>query len=287
MEIGKPGESTLFSGWLGRHLGSVAPMQANSLLRGIGIATGLQQTLVGGPQTLPIPDLDTFGLTGNSSSATARRGVLQNLYSGVGEPLYSVGLSTLQTIDLLNTINFVGYTPGGGAVYPNGGLGTAFKQTAALIRAQVGVEAIAIDYGGWDTHTNQGNTSGGTMFSLMNTLAQAMAAFNLDLSSGAAPSTTTVVMSEFGRRLQENGSLGTDHGHGNVMFVMGPCVNGGRILANWPGMGPAQLYQGIDLNVTIDFRDILAEVVQNRLGNNNLATVFPDFTPTVRGVLSC
>jgi len=109
------------------------------------------------------------------------------------------------------------------------------------------------------------------------------------MSSGTPtpPSTTLLAMSEFGRRLNENNSLGSDHGHGNVMLVMGHCISGGRVLSTWPGLQPGQLFQGMDLQVTIDYRDILAEIIQNRLGNPNLNYVFPAFTPTIRGVTSC
>jgi hypothetical protein len=93
-------------------------------------------------------------------------------------------------------------------------------------------------------------------------------------------------MSEFGRRLLENGSFGTDHGHGNVMFVLGNHVTGGRVLTQWPGLAPNQLFEGRDLQVTIDFRDILSEIIKYRLGNANLASVFPGFTPTLRGITS-
>ena len=130
------------------------------------------------------------------------------------------------------------------------------------------------------------------MFVYMDALAKGLAAFYTDLSNTpGAPTYTLTVMSEFGRRLAQNGTLGsglegTDHGHGTVMFVMGPAVAGGRVLTSWPGLGAGQLYQSIDLNVTIDYRNILAEIVQNRLGNSDLASVFPGFTPTFQGVLA-
>jgi uncharacterized protein (DUF1501 family) len=95
---------------------------------------------------------------------------------------------------------------------------------------------------------------------------------------------TIVTMSEFGRRAAENGGGGTDHGHGNVMFVMGGAVNGGRVMTVWPGLAAGQLYQNQDLNVTIDYRDILAEVVTRRLGNSNVGLVFPNYSPSLRGV---
>jgi uncharacterized protein (DUF1501 family) len=148
------------------------------------------------------------------------------------------------------------------------------------------VEAVALDVLGWDTHVNQG-TLAGTMANLLGDLAGALGAFYADMFAEQSPRVTVVVMSEFGRRLLENGSAGTDHGHGNAMLVLGQCIAGGRVLSQWPGLQPEQLFEHRDLGVTIDYRDILAEIVQNRLGNTDLATVFPGYTATNRGVTSC
>lgn len=287
MEVGVPNDPTLGTGWLGRHLFSVDPMNPGALLRAVGISTGLQKTLEGAPNALPVPDLDVFGLTGSAGTAAARTDAIGDMYQLVTDPQKAVALNTIATIDLLNTINFAGYATSGTVPYPAGSFAYALKTSAALIRAQVGVEAIAIDLGGWDTHNSQGTTTG-FLAGLMGTLAGGLAAFYDDLTHGVSPpSFTVVIMSEFGRQLNENGSAGTDHGHGNAMFVLGPCVHGGRVLTNWPGLAPGQLFQGRDLEVTIDYRDILAEIVSQRLGNPNLAYVFPTFTPTPRGVFAC
>lgn len=287
MEVGVAHDPTLGSGWLGRHLQSVAPMDPNALLRGVGISTGLQLSLSGAPDTLPIPNLDAFGLSGFGSTVAARQTAIDNMYDNAGAPLQAIADTTLATINLLNTINFAGYVPAGGAVYPTGSLGTALKSVAALIKAQVGVEAIAIDVQGWDTHTNQGPLTG-AMAGLISTLASAMGAFYTDLTSDPSPHGFVMeVQSEFGRRLAENGSAGTDHGHGNCMFLLGTCIDGGRVLSQWPGLAPQNLFEGRDLDVTIDYRHILAEIVQTRLGNPNLAHVFPGFTPQFRNVVAC
>jgi uncharacterized protein (DUF1501 family) len=283
MEVGKAQDPTIITGWLGRHLTDTAPADPNALLRAVGISTALQRTLVGGPLTLPVPNLDTFGLTGNSGTTAARTVTIHDMYNGTPDPLKTIGLNTLATIDLLNTINFAGYTPAGGATYGTDSFGYAMKTTAALIKAQVGVEAVAIDVNGWDTHANQGPLTG-AMNTLMGYISSAMAAFHTDLTTGTNPTFTLVVMSEFGRRFNENGSFGSDHGHGNVMFVMGNCITGGRVLTQWPGCNNNQLYQGLDLAVTTDYRDILAEICAQRLGNTNLPNLFPGYTPTFRGV---
>ncbi len=285
MEVGKPDDASLFTGWLGRHLASTPPSRPDAILRAVGIGYGLQRTLDSAPLALPIPDLDAFGLTGNAGTAAARRETIAQLYDLVGDPLRAAGATTLQTIDLLNTINFAGYVPEAGAVYPAGSFGTAMRSVAALIKADVGVEAVAIDLGGWDTHNNQGVTGAGAMATLMGQLSGALAAFHLDMFGGNAHKNVTVVcMSEFGRRLDENGSIGTDHGHGNAMLVLGNHIAGGRVLSQWPGLDAGELFEGRDLQVTTDFRDVLAEIVQKRLGNSELGYVFPDYSPTFRGV---
>ena len=284
MEIGKPGDLNVVTGWLGRHLASRPPMRVDAALRGLGFAFGLPQTLVGGPDTLPIPDPANFGLSGNSSSRTQRLAWLGSAYQPERDPLRTAALNTQRTINTLSALNINGYAPAGGAVYPGGSFGAALRSTAALIRADMGVEAVQIDLGGWDTHSAQGPINGG-MSVTMGQLAQALAAFHADMNGANRMGNVSVIaVSEFGRVARENASQGTDHGHGNVMLVMGGAVRGGRVMSIWPGLAAGQLYQNQDLQVTIDYRDILSELVLRRLGNTNLDLVFPGFTPTLRGV---
>ncbi len=286
MEIGKPGDRNIVTGWLGRHLASKPPMRVDAALRGIGFAFGLPQTLVGGPDTLPIPDPSNFGLAGNSSTRAARLAWLGNSYLIERDPLRTAALNTQRTITTLSTLNIGGYVPAGGAVYPNNSFSNALRSTAALIRSDMGIEAVQIDIGGWDTHSAQGPLNGG-MAVTMQQLAQGLGAFHLDMNAANRMSRlTVVVMSEFGRVARENASQGTDHGHGNVMFVMGGAVQGGRVMRNWPGLAAGQLYENQDLHVTIDYRNILAEIVQRRLANPNLSVVFPGFTPFMHGVFA-
>lgn len=286
------GQTGDYSGWLGRHLQSVEPMQAGSILRGVGIGGGLALTMAGAPQTLPLSNLATYGIEGWLYSQGARQTFLSTLYNRPGDPLMAASQTTLATLALLQSVHADTYVPTlpAGISYPEGNLGTALKQTAALLKAQVGVEAVAIDYGSFDHHASEGpvtiNGSGPvTLAVMLRTLAQAMRAFYHDLQASPAPSYTLCCMSEFGRRLAQNANWGTDHGWANCMMVMGPSVAGGRVMANWPGLNPGQLFENSDLAVTIDYRDILAEVVAQRLGNPGaLAQVFPNFTPTPRGV---
>ena len=284
MELGVPARS-IATGWLGRHLASKPPMRPNAALRALAFNFGMPLMLAGAPNTLPIPNPANFALSGNSSSAAQRLAWLGTAFAGQQDPLRASALNTQRTITELAAIGISSYQPAGGAVYPTSSFGTALRSTGALIRADVGVEAVQIDVGGWDTHNAQGPLTGG-MATTMRGLADAIAAFHADMvGADRLRRVTLVVMSEFGRKAQENGSQGTDHGHGNVMFVMGGSVAGGQVMTIWPGMAAGQLYQNQDLHVTIDYRDILAEIVSRRLGNTALDVVFPGYTPTFRGAV--
>ncbi|MGH7469768.1 MAG: DUF1501 domain-containing protein, partial [Longimicrobiales bacterium] len=285
IEVGKPRDVNVATGWLGRHLATSTPMRSNAPLRALGLSSGLQKTLVGAPLTLPIPDPANFAIAGTVATRVERANWLRGDFTPAAEPVRSSALNALNTIELLRLINFPGYVPAGGAVYPNTGFGRGLRSTAALIKSDIGVEAIQIDLGGWDTHSNQ-DPLAGSMFRSMQDLSGALGAFHADvMGSGIAQGVTVCVISEFGRNARQNGSLGTDHGRGNCMFVMGRNIAGGRVLVNnWPGLAMEQLENRQDLRVTLDHRDILAEIVRNRLGNPNTAAIFPDYVPTMRGV---
>jgi uncharacterized protein (DUF1501 family) len=286
MEVGMDSPpAELYTGWLGRHLQVTAPTLQDGVLRAVGIGTGLPRTLVGGPQTIPVRDLADFDLEGPETSRAARRNALQVMYTKIADPLKTTAESTFKTIDLLKTIDFAGYLPAGGAVYPEDELGYALESTAALIKAEVGAEAIAIDLGGWDTHDSQGPVDG-HMAALMGSLAAGLGAFHKDLFADDFTNVVLVAMSEFGRNAFENASGGTDHGHGGVMLALGGGIAGGRVLAEWPGLEPEQLYEGQDLEITIDYRDILTEIITRRLGNPDFRSVFNDseYEPTTWGV---
>jgi uncharacterized protein (DUF1501 family) len=289
IEVGKPQDLNLATGWLGRHLATVTPLRTTAPLRALGLTSGLPTTLVGGPKTLPISNPANYRLDGSSATANARTAFLAANYTPTIDPVSANALDATNTIALLQTINFSGYQPQNGAVYPSTGFGNSLKSSAALIKADVGIEAIHAFLGGWDTHTQQGNVpglDGQGMHNRMLELSSTLAAFYADVIQGStANGVTVVVISEFGRNARENGDRGTDHGRGNVAFAMGKKINGGRVLTNgWPGLAQENLESGQDLRVTLDHRDILAEIVQNRLGNPNISTVFPDYTPRNRAV---
>lgn len=283
MEVGKPVDPDLTTGWLGRHLASVPPMHPSPVLRGIGLASGLAKTLVGAPQTLPIANPASYTIGGSSNTRAARMDILRANYEDGVNPLRAAALDAVGTIDLLGRLNIGAYTPVSGAAYPNTSFGRGLRSIAALIKSDIGLEAAAIDIGGWDTHAAQ-DPNGGQMATLMTGFSNALAAFWADVMN-TGYRVTLVAVSEFGRNAIENGSQGTDHGRGTVMFAMGKGINGGRVYtASWPGLETAQLEDRRDLRVTLDYRDVLAEIVQRRLENDNLAYIFPGWTPNFRGV---
>ncbi len=283
METGKPLDPTLFTGWVGRHLMSIDPVNPNAILRAVGINSSLQRALAGSPLALPVPDLTNFGLDGWDQTMDERIAVLGESYAGGAVALQANAANTITTIHMLESIGFTTYTPSNDAEYPDTYFGSSLKSSAALIKAGIGVEAIAVDIGGWDTHADQ-QPRQGYMADLMQELADTLGAFHADMAGDSSKNYVVVAMSEFGRIAYENGTAGCDHGHGGVVMCMGNHIDGGRVLANWPGLGEDELFQSQDLQITIDYRDVLAEIVQNRLGNANIANVFPDFTPTFHGV---
>ncbi|MCA9256972.1 MAG: DUF1501 domain-containing protein, partial [Phycisphaerales bacterium] len=276
MEAGDPTGSQ-GSGWLARHLLSVSAL-ASSALRAMAASNGLPRSLAGAPNAVAIPNIDGYGLIGRAQTTTERRAYLDALYEGAADPLATTAMNVGATIDVIEQISAGGYTPANGALYPEDEWGRGLRAIAQIAKAEVGLEVACIDLGGWDTHAFQG-TLDGQLNNQMTRLADGLAAFYADMRDRAA-STTLIVLSEFGRRVAENLSLGCDHGHGNAMFVLGGNVNGGRVIADWPGLQTDQLDNGRDLAITTDYRDVLAEILTRRAANTAIDEVFPGFTPT-------
>ncbi|MES2179315.1 MAG: DUF1501 domain-containing protein [Gemmatimonadota bacterium] len=284
MEVGKPLDPTLVTGWLGRHLASVPPLRSNAPLRALGLSNGLPKSLVGAPKTLPISNPANFALSGTAATAASRLAFLASDFATASEPVHSSALDATNTVALLQAVGIAAYKPANGAVYPTTNFGNALKSVAALIKADIGIEAAQVDIGGWDTHSAQ-DPLAGSMFRTMQDFSNSLAAFYLDcVTTATTNGVTAVAVSEFGRNAKENGSAGTDHGRGTVMFAMGKNIAGGRVMVNnWPGLAIQNLENGQDLKVTIDYRDILAEIVKNRLDNAALDVVFPGWNTTIRG----
>lgn len=267
------------SGWITRYLNATAASATGSL-RAIGATTILPLSLRGAPRTLPVPDFENFSFPGTVVSAPQRLAAISDTYGRVAAPVGPAALDTIASFGL-GGIDFAGYTPENGAQYPNTPFGARMRSVAALIKGDIGVEAFSVDILGWDLHANLGPISG-MMARLIDELTRTLEAFYLDLLA-YADDYVLVAMSEFGRHVRENSSNGVDHGHGNAMFVMGGHVNGGQVIADWPGLTIDDLDNG-DLAITIDYRDILGEILRERMGLANLSTIFPLHTFQTYGV---
>jgi uncharacterized protein (DUF1501 family) len=162
---------------------------------------------------------------------------------------------------------------------PANGFPAQAERLAGLLAHNRKIRLAVVSLGGWDTHVRQGNHVG-QLADRLRPLGDGLAA----LAKGLRPEwqdTAVIVLSEFGRAVHENGDGGTDHGHGNVVWVLGGAVQGGRIYGDWPGLAPAALYESRDLAVTTDFRTVLAAVIGRhlRLPDRSLSNIFPGFTP--------
>ncbi len=285
IEVGKAADLTINSGWLGRHLALTNPMKSTATLRALSISGGLPQALYGAPKTIPISNPANFAIAGSAATAQARADWLKADYQSAAEPVRSSALDVTATFAVLKAINVAGYLPSNAAVYPNTSFGRSLRSAAALIKADIGVEAVQVDIGGWDTHVQE-DPIAGALFNNMLDFSGAIGAFWADVLQGSGNyNVTLVAMSEFGRNVRQNGNAGTDHGRGGAMFVMGHAIDGGRVLTkNWQPLARENLDAGQDVMVTVDHRDVLAEIVKNRLNNPALDAIWPGYTPKMLGI---
>lgn len=284
MEAGTPGSKLTTTGWIGRHLQSAAWQNA-SPFRAVGMGALVPQSLRGNIPPLALRSIADFHFKGREDEMQKMLQVLGSLYT-IDAPTDRVETQAklvFETVDLLDRLDVNTYTPANGAVYPDDEFGLGLRQIAQLIKADVGLEVACVDLGGWDTHEAQG-VFGGQFEALLRTLGDGLAALYSDLRDSMA-NISVVTMSEFGRRVHENGSRGTDHGHGNVMFLLGGGINGGQVhTVDWPGLAATSLDDG-DLKITIDYRNVLGELVQKRLLNSALDQIFPGHTANDLGII--
>ncbi len=276
MERGVDDERGPASGWIGRHLATLNTGNS-SPLRAVGMGTRPQRSLSGSVPVSALRSIADFHLGGDQRALQQMRAALSYVYQND-----EMGQDTLSIMDTLQKLDPTNYQSTN-SQYPDSEFGLALKQTAMLIKAEVGLEVSAIDLGGWDTHFTQGSMTG-LMPNLMKDLAEGLAAFHADMADHMNK-LTIVTMSEFGRRAYENGSLGTDHGHGSMMMVLGGNVDGRKVHGQWPGLGEGQLMGPGDLAVTTDYRDVLSEVLIKRLNNSATSDVFPEYQPVMRNIL--
>ena len=283
MESGTPGVKSTQDGWLNRTLQSEHGATA-SPFRAVSLGNSLPRILAGAAPAVAVSNINGFGIAGGNPAATPIANTFEAMYAqSVDSVLHGTGRETFDAVKMLKSADPQKYTPAAGANYPKGRFGDALRQTAQLIKSDVGVQIAFTDIGGWDHHVNEGAVDG-QLGNVLREFAQAIAAFWIDLGS-LAENTVLITMSEFGRTARENGDRGTDHGHANVMFLMGGPVRGGHVYGRWPGLESSQLHEGRDLALTTDFRTVVGESVARHLGNRDLNTVFPGFNNSPQSFL--
>ena len=274
MESGTPGVKNTTDGWLNRTLQCEGSSEAP--FRAVALGTSMPRILSGKAPTVAVNNVNAFGIAGGNPAAAPLGNTFEAMYAqSVDTVLHGTGQETFEAVKMLKSADPQHYTPAPGANYPKGRFGDALRQTAQLIKANLGVQIAFTDIGGWDHHVNEGAAEG-QLANVLRDFSQSIAAFWTDLGP-LGEDTVIVTMSEFGRTARENGDRGTDHGHANVMFVLGGPVRGGRVYGRWPGLDPSQLNEGRDLALTTDFRRVVGEAVAYHLGNAKLDPVFPGF----------
>jgi uncharacterized protein (DUF1501 family) len=276
MEAGTPGVKSTRDGWLNRVL-QTSKKENESPFRAVSMTQQLPRSLYGRAPSVAMTNLADFAINAGIYTQSVQGG-FEGIYQQASkDSLNETGKETFEAVNFLKQANPAQYRAENGALYPNNPFGQALLQIAQLIRANVGLEIAFTDTPGlnWDTHANEGGGRG-QIANLLNGFGQAIAAFATDLGK-RMDDVVILTMSEFGRTARENGSRGTDHGHANSMFVLGNSVKGGKIYGDWKGLAGDNLYEGRDLAVTTDFRDVLGEVAVKHLGNKNLDKIFPNY----------
>jgi len=267
MEFGTPGVNTTADGWLNRYL---AGQGLSATFQGVGMGR-VPLALQGLQPVVGMNSIAGYDLNTHEDTQAALRQAIVELY-GENQDIDVVTAGILASVDELKTADPGSLTPDHGAIYPGSPFAGDLQQVAQLIKSDIGLRVACVDTGGWDHH----NQLEAALSPLSADFANSLAAFHQDLGSQMSR-VHVLVMTEFGRRVRENASLGTDHGHGGVMFVLSGATHGGQIHGQWPGLAPADLFDG-DLAITTDYRTVLSELLIKRMGVNEVSAIFPEFT---------
>jgi uncharacterized protein (DUF1501 family) len=293
-ETADPEADVRSEGWLNRHLQTC---DGDGPLRAVSVGGRLPRALRGKGSAVAIRSVADLAYQNRYGDADKIADALEGLYgekapknAKAGTVVQAAGRDTMSGLRALEDIGRTKYKPDAKAKYPaNNRVATALSNVAQLIKANVGLEIAEVDYGGWDTHRNQGAQSAGAFGTLAGNVGGAIAAFARDLGD-RMEDVLLVTMTEFGRTARENGTAGTDHGHGTAMFVLGGGVraphSGGKVLGSWPGLAQEKLNRKRDLQVTTDFRDVYAELLREHLGNRAVGKVLAGHKPRRVGLLS-
>ena len=274
MESATPGLKATRDGWLNRYL-QFKDDPNHSLFRAVAITKTMPRVLQGPAPAVAMSSIAEFGIRDGKASAEMQNGFEAMYARKVNDSLVDMGRETFEAVNFLKQANPAQYKPENGAQYPRNPFGNSLLQIAQLIKADVGLEVAFTDIGGWDTHVNQGD-SRGQLANLLGQFSAAIAALYQDLGK-RMDDVVILTMSEFGRTVRENGNRGTDHGHANAMFVIGNSVRGGKVYGRWPGLSNDKLYEGRDLALTTDFRDVFGEIASRHLGVKDTGGIFPGY----------
>ena len=274
METGTPGVKSTSEGWLNRYL-QARHEEAATPFRAVALTAQLPRMLQGTAPALAMNQIAQFGIKGGQSSEMLGASFEAEYAAAADHVLNGTGRDAFSAMRMLKTTDPAKYQPENGADYPRSPFGQALRQIAQLQKANVGLEVAFADIGGWDTHVNQG-AGQGQLGNRLDDFAKSIAALVADLGD-RMEDTVVLTMSEFGRAVNENGNRGTDHGHGNAMMVIGGGVRGGHVYGTWPGLAVEKRYDGRDLAVTTDFRDVFGEIVTHHLGVTDARSIFPGY----------
>jgi uncharacterized protein (DUF1501 family) len=280
---GSMNDRSITTGWLGRHLVSKTPEKLTPL-RALGFGPTLPGVMRGFESAVTLQSIGNFSMTGRLQDQADYLNHLQLLYQMGGNSfgLPQAAVEVQPVLGALNKLKSLDFVSSNYLSYPQSRFGQMLLDTIQIINADIGLEVACLEMDGWDMHSDEGSINGGLNRQLLD-LIQGLTAFATDLGD-RLKNVLVMTVSEFGRRVRENGSHGTDHGHGNAMFLLGGGVAGGKVFGTWPTLAPDKLTATGDLAVTTDYRDVFSEVLQVHLGNPNLAAVFPDYTPKPVGI---
>lgn len=269
MEAGAPGNKGVADGWLNRYMQGSPRPDANAF-RAIALDANMPRSLMGPAPALALARIQDFDVR---SAGDRKRDVggTSDLYAAFEAMWHN---STFDAVKMLKNANPQRFQPENGVRYPNGQFGQGLLQMAQLIKADIGLEVGFLDIGGWDTHTNQA----GQLTQRLREYGEGLAAFYRDLGDRMR-NVVVLTMTEFGRSIKQNGSGGTDHGHASALFVMGGPIKGGKVYGKWPGLATNDLFEGRDLALTTDFRDVFTEILKKHMRAADTAKVFPRWQP--------
>ena len=279
MELGvQSASSTLGTGWITRYFNSSLTTSDDALIPSVVPTYNNTDAVLGDPSALIMGSANDFSLNlGHWAWVDSMQQTMTEIFDTPANIEDIVAHQTLNASQVIQSIDWDNYVPGNGAQYPDGFFGQQLRTVAQMYKEDVDLEVAYIPTGGWDTHTSQGTGTTGQFANLVQELSDGLYALYQDLNATHGGRFTIVVQSEFGRRSYENDSNGTDHGYGNPMFVIGDNVNGG-FYGEYPGLQPGQLFGGDDVAVTVDYRDVVSEILMKRMQNRFLGFIFPAYS---------